>query len=191
MKKQVSTLRKTQNYYLKNHVTTLPDVVTVLNLGAIPNDKDKQGSLYKNYFKGKEYYTLDKNRHSILANHFNIDLMQVDELGYKFDLIIAMSVLEHVKNPFTVCDNIKELLNPKGYIYISVPFFYPIHKDPHGRFSDYWRFTDDAIKMLFCDMELIWMKSAPSVIKSVSDRVLYWNDENRTISGICALFRKK
>src|SRR4030043_437121 len=111
MKKLVSTLRKTQNYYLKNHVATLPDITTVLNLGALPNDKDKQGSLYKDYFKGKEYYTLDKNRNSESVNHFNIDLMQVDELGYKFDLIIAMSILEHVKNPFIVCNKIQELLN--------------------------------------------------------------------------------
>ena len=191
MKKQVSTLRKTQNYYLKNHVATLPDITTVLNLGALPNDKDKQGSLYKDYFKGKEYYTLDKNRHSESSNHFNKDLHESWKFEKRFDLVIAMSVLEHIENPFLACDNIKELLNPKGYIFISVPFFYPIHKDPHGRFSDYWRFTDDAIKLLFCDMELIWMKSAPSVIKTVSDRVRYWNDKNRTISGVCALFRKK
>jgi SAM-dependent methyltransferase len=191
MKKSVSTLRAIQNYYLQNHVATLPDIKTVLNAGALPDDKDKQGLLYQNYFKGKEYFTLDKNRNSISANHFHIDLHDMKELFVKkFDLILIMAVLEHVENPFIVCKNIQELLNPKGYIFVSVPFFYPIHKDPRGRFSDYWRFTDDAIKLLFEDMELIWIKSAPSLIKSVSDRVRYWNDKNRTISGICALFRK-
>lgn len=188
MKKLASTLRRFQNYYLKNHVATLPDIVTVLNLGALPNDKDKQGSYYKNYFKGKEYYTLDKNRNSILANHFNIDLHDIDKLDHKFDLVITMSVLEHVENPFTVCENIKKLVNPGGYVYISVPFFYPLHKDPHGRFTDYWRFTDDTLKMLFKDLKLIWIKSVPSVIKSATER--YWNDKNRTASGYCALFRK-
>ncbi len=188
MKKSVSTLRRFQNYYLKNNVATLPDIVTVLNLGALPNDKDKQGSYYKNYFTDKEYYTLDKNKLSDNPNHFNIDLHDISNIDKKFDLILVMAVLEHVQNPFIVCENIKKLVNTRGHIYISVPFFYPLHKDPHGRFTDYWRFTDDAIKLLFKDMELIWIKSVPSVIKSANER--YWNDKNRTVSGYCALFRK-
>ncbi len=102
-----------------------------------------------------------------------------------------MSTLEHVENPFVVADNLKKILNPKGYIFVCTPFYFPIHKDSQGRFSDYWRFTDDALRLLFKDMEEIFIKESPSVIEKVKDRPVYYDDLSTTVSGYCALFRKK
>ena len=71
----------------------------------------------------------------------------------RFRTIINFSVLEHCRNPFEMCQNLSELLEPGGLIFISAPFAWHIHAFP----SDYWRFTPDGIKALFpaLDFDLI------------------------------------
>jgi SAM-dependent methyltransferase len=63
----------------------------------------------------------------------------------KFNTVICFSVLEHCCNPFKMCANISDLLNPGGLVFVSVPFSWKIHGFP----SDYWRFTPQAIRVLF------------------------------------------
>lgn len=43
------------------------------------------------------------------------------EIKDKFDIIILADILEHLKNPENLLNNIKNLLNSNGYIIISVP----------------------------------------------------------------------
>jgi len=69
--------------------------------------------------------------------------------GRGFNTVICMSVLEHVNNPFKMCENISKLLNQNGLVFISVPFSWRIHGYP----SDYWRFTPQGIKTLFPDFD--------------------------------------
>jgi SAM-dependent methyltransferase len=188
---KTSVLRKFQNDVLKNYIVNLPDVSTILNIGALPTDGDKEGDLYSNYFKNREYYTLDKNREIDSQYHLNLDLHDIEKIDKKFDLILNMSTLEHVENPFLVSENLQKLLNPDGYIFVCTPFFFPIHKDKHNRYSDYWRFTDDALRILFKDMKEIFIKESPSVLHTVVDRPIYYDDLRTTVSGYCALFQKK
>jgi hypothetical protein len=63
----------------------------------------------------------------------------------KFNTIICFSVLEHCRAPFTMCDNLSELLNRGGLVFVSVPFSWQIHAFP----SDYWRFTPQGVRALF------------------------------------------
>lgn len=72
----VSVLRKFQNDVLKEHIVCLPNIKTVLNVGACLEDGDKEGVKYIDYFLNKEYYTLDKNRNNDQAHHFNLDLYE-------------------------------------------------------------------------------------------------------------------
>lgn len=184
-----SVLRKFQNDVLKNHITQLPSIKTILNFGATQGDIDKEGDLYCNYFLGKEYYTLDKNRQDENPKHFNLDIHDLSKLNKQFDLILLMSVLEHIENPFIAASEVKKIISDNGYLFISAPFFYPIHKDEKRRYSDYWRFTDDGLRVLFHDYEEVWIKSAESVIMSVKDRGRHWDQES-TVAGYCALFKK-
>ena len=106
----------------------------------------------------------------------------------KFELALIMSVLEHVKDPFKVVEEIKNILKPNGYVYITVPFFYPEHT---GRNQlDYWRFTLSGLKMLFRDFNLVSSTIIKSSIVSVSDRPRYWFPAN-TYAEICVFFKIK
>jgi SAM-dependent methyltransferase len=62
-----------------------------------------------------------------------------------FDLIICCSVLEHVRQPWIMAENLTKLLKPGGHLFMSVPWIWRYHAYP----DDYYRFSPSAIKALF------------------------------------------
>lgn len=187
----VSELRRHQNQILKELVN-IPKVNNVLNIGAIQDDIDKEGGYYKDYFVEKKYYTLDKYRNENHPFHYNLDVHDLSKINIRFDIVLCLNTLEHVRNPFVAISEMKSLVNDSGYLFIATPYFYPTHRNPKNRFSDYWRFTDDALRVLvLCsDFEEVWIKHGKSVIRVVEDRGHYWDNLENTTSGYCALFKK-
>lgn len=186
----VSVFRSFQNKILLQEITKLPNIQSVINIGSNQDEKDKEGKLYCHYFPEAKYFTLDKNFPSPHSRHFYSDIHDLSALDYRFDLILLMSVLEHVEKPWLVVEQLLSIMNLGSYLFITVPFFYPIHKDPGQKYGDYWRFTDDGLRVLFSDLKVVWVKSFDSVIVSVEDRDAYW-EADRTPSGYAALFQKK
>ena len=66
-----------------------------------------------------------------------------------FATILCLSVLEHCRQPFLMAENMQRLLAPGGVLYVSVPFAWEIHHFP----ADYWRFTPDAVRLLFPEVD--------------------------------------
>ncbi len=61
----------------------------------------------------------------------------------KFDTIICMETLEHTIMPWEIVSQMKKLLAPKGYLFISTPTFgFPLHRFP----LDCYRFGEDAYR---------------------------------------------
>lgn len=67
------------------------------------------------------------------------------------DRIVCDQVLEHVHSPSAVVVEMKRVLKPGGYAYISTPFMYPFHASP----SDYQRFTHVGLRELLKDFEVV------------------------------------
>ncbi|MBN1766755.1 MAG: methyltransferase domain-containing protein [Sedimentisphaerales bacterium] len=67
------------------------------------------------------------------------------------DGIIAATLMEHVQNPGVILTEMKRVLKPGGYIYISMPFCYPYHEAP----SDYWRASIKGLRYLCKDFEQV------------------------------------
>jgi len=68
------------------------------------------------------------------------DICDVLNLPYpqeSFDTIISTQVMEHVKNPFKMAEQIFKVLKPGGKVIVTAPFLIPMHSDP----DDYFRFT--------------------------------------------------
>lgn len=63
-------------------------------------------------------YCLDKG-HNVLNNFFNSDL--ADSLSNKFDAAHLNNVLEHIKDPAELLDDVKKVLKPGGVICVTVP----------------------------------------------------------------------
>jgi len=55
----------------------------------------------------------------------------------RFDLVFSSQVLEHVPEPKPVLAECARVLRPAGELVLSVPFYWPLHEEPH----DYRRFT--------------------------------------------------
>ena len=109
----------------------------VLNLGSGIGQFDNYLS------KGVRLINLDistskKNPHVIADAHF---------LPFKsdcLDIVYSIAVLEHVRRPWIVADEIFRVLRPGGHVVLELPFLNVIH-DEH----DYFRFTDSGIRSLF------------------------------------------
>ena len=101
-----SVCRTAQNAALREFCTPL-SARRVLNIGARPNGPDKEGSKYEDYFPNAEFFTLDQ-RALDHPNHITADLLSLPTPEEKFDLIVMMSVLEHVRNPFLAAQELKK-----------------------------------------------------------------------------------
>jgi SAM-dependent methyltransferase len=67
------------------------------------------------------------------------------------DLVVTVSVLEHVRYPHRVVAEIFRILKPGGIVYVNVPFVFPFHADP----DDFWRFSYKGIVILCEQFERI------------------------------------
>lgn len=47
------------------------------------------------------------------------------------DTVLLLEVLEHIADADAAMSEIQRVLKPGGYLYISVPFMYPVHDIPH------------------------------------------------------------
>jgi hypothetical protein len=89
---------------------------------------------------------LNEGRNVDLAVDFTDDISLIKKkLNAKYNTVICCSVLEHVKNIFKFAENVSELVETGGAIFISVPFTWEFHGFP----NDYWRFTPAGIEYLF------------------------------------------
>lgn len=55
--------------------------------------------------------------------------------------------MEHVENPFKAVEELYRVLKPGGKVLVSIPFIWPYHAA--SRYKDYWRFSEDGLRVLF------------------------------------------
>lgn len=160
---------------------------TVLNVGATPDGKDKEGRRYADYFPGAAYWTTDQSPHDA-PNHVQGDITRPGGFDRQFDLVLAMSVLEHVERPWDAARVLTDLIAPGGHLFVAMPFFYPLH--PGKDFGDYWRWTPEANAILFPDLTVLKSELYPTSLVAVRDRKSYWRDWRGTFTGFSQLLHK-
>lgn len=66
--------------------------------------------------------------------------------GLKFKSVMCCNLLEHVTDRRVVCDAIRSLIGPSGYLFVTVPHLFPYHEDP---IDTMYRPTIDDVIALF------------------------------------------
>jgi SAM-dependent methyltransferase len=60
------------------------------------------------------------------------------------DSVLLTEVLEHCPNPLEVLMEVRRVLKPGGFLFLTVPFIWPIHTVPH----DEYRYTPFALRRI-------------------------------------------
>lgn len=113
----------------------------ILDLGG--KREHKRGSFQPPEHEVKAWWYLNLD----LTTHPNIfaDVTRTPLKLGSVDCILCTEVLEHLKDPQACVDEIHRLLRDDGLVFVSTPFFYPVHADPY----DFQRFTEDGLRHLF------------------------------------------
>ncbi|MFA5996719.1 MAG: methyltransferase domain-containing protein [Candidatus Paceibacterota bacterium] len=80
--------------------------------------------------------------------------------------IACESVLEHVEDPIRAMKELYRVLEPGGYLYVYVPFLFYYHAEK-TYYKDYWRFTKDAIEMLFKEFSHVEIQRARGPLETL------------------------
>jgi SAM-dependent methyltransferase len=68
-----------------------------------------------------------------------------------FQRVECDAVLEHVRRPGRIMEEIRRVLAPGGYAHLVVPFCHPFHEYPR----DYRRFSPDGLRQLAGGLEVV------------------------------------
>lgn len=69
----------------------------------------------------------------------DITTMTIQE---EFDLILCISVLEHIPRFLDAMPRLYDALRPGGLAFVSTPMCFPYHDEP----ADYWRLTEHGMR---------------------------------------------
>jgi SAM-dependent methyltransferase len=102
-----------------------------------------------------------------------------------FDIIICTQVLEHVREPQRVLDELSRILKRGGVVLISAPQGWGVHQAPH----DYFRFTCYALSYLLeqAGFEQISIRPSSGYFGYLANRLtvfpkaLFWQTKSRTL----------
>lgn len=108
---------------------------------------------------GNKLYKSNADRRELYPGAVGLDMLPGDgvdivhdleqPLDGQYDHVDCCSVLEHVRRPWLLAENIERLMAPGATILCVVPFVWRVHGYP----SDYWRFTKEALDVLFPNVD--------------------------------------
>ncbi|MBM4174959.1 MAG: class I SAM-dependent methyltransferase [Ignavibacteria bacterium] len=127
----------------------------ILDLGS-----GSGGTLQNFLGSGNQLFSVDHSddklkAQKIISHEFNLIYSLAEKLPFKqkyFDVIILQDSLEHFTDPYSVLNEIKNLLNEDGVIYISTPNKFSIinlFADPHWGFPFVALFPRILIRKIF------------------------------------------
>jgi SAM-dependent methyltransferase len=78
------------------------------------------------------------------------------------DGVLMVEVLEHLPNPGAAIAEARRVLRSGGILLGSAPFVWPVHGDPH----DFFRFSEDGLRILLRDFSAVHIEPIGSAKSS-------------------------
>ncbi len=128
--------RRLMNQVLADFAATVPADATALEIGCGHYD-------HRPYFPQLRLQRIDidaKHQPSVVGDAHGMPLA-----ADSVDVALALSVLEHVHDPYQCVREIHRIVRPGGRVLVWVPFFFGVHAFP----GDVSRFTEEGLRILF------------------------------------------
>jgi SAM-dependent methyltransferase len=102
---------------------------------------------YRELFSHCDYFTADWPE-SVHAGGRAADILaSLDDLPVAdaaFDAVISTQVLEHVRAPSAVLNELRRVMRVEGTLWLTAPLVWPLHEEPY----DFFRYTDYGLRHL-------------------------------------------
>lgn len=85
---------------------------------------------------------------------FDLCALDVDQPA-TYDIVVCEQVIEHVPDPWRALQRLGDLAAAGGHVIVSTPFLIRVHAGP----GDYWRFTEDGLRLMIERAGLIVVES--------------------------------
>jgi 2-polyprenyl-3-methyl-5-hydroxy-6-metoxy-1,4-benzoquinol methylase len=123
----------------------------VLEIGSGRNDLGAEAYSMHHYFPaGTDFVKSDVNP---AYGHLVVDITTM-ALEAEYDLILCLSVLEHVPNFWTAPARLHSALRPGGTLVVSTPMNFPYHDEP----ADFYRFTTYGLQAILSDFSEVELR---------------------------------
>jgi hypothetical protein len=150
MRPEVKVLRKNVYDFITQEIFASECRGPVLEIGPM----QEHWTPVKKYFVNTREYFNSKGITYMACDHDPTAGVEITssvlELGEKVPqgsvgTIIALEVIEHVSRIWELPALFAGLLQPGGKLFVSTPFYF----FRHSPFPDYWRISEDGLKLLF------------------------------------------
>lgn len=93
------------------------------------------------------------------------DIQAMPFADSSWDAITCIAILEYVEDPALAVREMYRCLRPGGYCLAYLPFLFYYHAQA-GYYKDYWRFTKDALPLLFKDFSRVEISPVRGAIET-------------------------
>jgi SAM-dependent methyltransferase len=114
----------------------------VLDVGC--GEKPYRELLLRAPSQAREYLGVDLANNAYAAPDLVWDGVTLPNADASVDSVLLTEVLEHCAEPAAVLREVFRVLRPGGFLFLTVPFIWPMHALPHDEF----RFTPFALERL-------------------------------------------
>jgi len=158
------------DFYKEKLRNMFTDGKTIIDIGGglrILRDRgnwfSKNNAWIEPLLKNVEYKIMDP------MDTYNPDIMgDIHKMPFtneSQDAIVCLSVLEHVEDPIRAAQELYRVLKPGGQLFVYVPFLYYYHAEK-GYYGDFWRFTEDSLRVMFKNFSQFEIRRARGAIET-------------------------
>lgn len=124
----------------------------ILEIGSGRQDMGEDAYSFEHLFDESNEFVQSDVEPSYGHAVVDVTTMEFDQ---EWDLILCVSVLEHVPDFRAALTRIHQALRPGGRAVIVAPMCFPYHDEP----ADYWRFTVHGVRNMLSDFEGVDVRS--------------------------------
>ena len=97
-----------------------------------------------------------------------------DWMAERYDVVIALAMLEHVYDPPAAVANFRMALKPRGKLFLYVPWMWRYHAPKSLVFQDYQRLSRDGMAYLLRDFEDVTLYPIRGKYSSILNMMKFW-----------------